>query len=156
MVADINKNTRKIGKIKNIALVAHDAKKPDILEWAEFNKERLQKHNLWATGTTGKMLEKRLGLEINKLKSGPMGGDQQLGAMIADGLLDLVIFLTSGLESHAHASDINALVRISSVYSIPIACNKSTADFIISSPLFDEEYEIQLTDYSDYIHRFDK
>ena len=88
------KNTRQIGKIKNIALVAHDARKADILAWAEFNVERLKKHNLWATGTTGKLLKKKLGLDINILKSGPMGGDQQIGAMIAEGALSLVIFMT--------------------------------------------------------------
>lgn len=147
---------RKVGEIKNIALVAHDARKADILAWAEFNVERLKRHNLWATGTTGKLLEKKLGLEINKLKSGPMGGDQMLGAMIAEGSIDLVIFMTDGLQAMPHSSDISALIRLASVYNIPIGCNKSTADFLISSHLFDEEYEIQLTDYSDYINRFDK
>jgi methylglyoxal synthase len=140
---------------KRVALVAHDGKKQDLLEWAKFNRKRLQQHELYATGTTGTLLERKLGFEIHKLKSGPMGGDQQIGAMVADGALDLIIFMTDGLESHAHSPDISALVRLASVYNIPIACNRSSADFIISSPLFGGAYEIQMTDYSAYINRMD-
>jgi methylglyoxal synthase len=152
----MSKNLRQVGKIKNIALVAHDAQKESLLEWAKYNKSSLEKHALWATGTTGKLLEKRLGLKINKLKSGPMGGDQQLGAMIASGNLDCIFFWLDPLDVHPHSSDISALARIAAVYNVVIACNRSTADFIISSPLFTKDYNIQLTDYSAYVNRFDK
>jgi methylglyoxal synthase len=146
---------RKVGKIKNIALVAHDSRKPDILEWAKFNVGSLDTHNLWATGTTGKLLEKKLGLEINKLKSGPMGGDQQIGAMIAENKLDVVVFFWDPLSSHVHDVDIKALVRIAAVHNVIMACDRATADFVFSSPLMQSEYEIIMKDYSSYIDRFE-
>jgi methylglyoxal synthase len=148
--------TRKISKIKNIALVAHDNMKEALLEWVKYNLLTLEQHNLYATGTTGLILENDLGLQINKLRSGPLGGDQQIGAMIADGALQVVIAFFDPMEAHPHDTDIKALVRIASVYNIPIACNRSTADFLISSPLFTQTYEIQLMDYSNYTSRFDK
>ena len=145
---------RLVGKLKNIALVAHDSRKPDILEWAKFNKGNLEKHNLWATGTTGKLLEKKLGLTINKLKSGPLGGDQQIGAMIAEGKLDVVVFLWDPLTSHVHDVDIKALVRIAAVHNIVLACDRSTADFVFSSPLMQTDYDVILKDYTEYMERF--
>jgi len=150
-------------KIKRIALVAHDKRKKDLIEWAEFNYEILIHHKLISTGTTGSLVEeaikKRLGDEdannfkVMKLKSGPLGGDQQLGAMIADNKVDLVIFLWDPMQPQPHDVDVKALLRISVLYNIPIACNRSTADFMISSPLLNDEYEPVLKDYSGYIRR---
>ena len=149
--------------IKNIALVAHDNKKKDLIEWVEWNYEVLMKHKLICTGTTGRLVEeaikKRLTMpeaekfEIEKLKSGPLGGDQQLGAMIADGRIDLLIFLWDPMEPQPHDVDVKALLRISVVYNIPTACNRSTADFLISSPLLAQTYQPIVKDYSVYIKR---
>jgi methylglyoxal synthase len=125
---------------KTIALVAHDNKKPDMLEWARFNRDTLAKHVLVATGTTGALLEQELRLRIQKLKSGPLGGDQQIGAKIAEGDVDAVVFFWDPLEPHPHDVDVKALLRIAVVYNIPIACNRSTADFLISSPLMSQSY----------------
>jgi methylglyoxal synthase len=150
-------------KIKRIALVAHDNRKQDLIEWVEWNYEILIKHKLISTGTTGRLVEeaikKRLKdkdirhFQITKLKSGPLGGDQQLGAMIAEGKIDLVIFLWDPMQPQPHDVDVKALLRISVLYNIPTACNRSTADFMISSPILDEEYEPALKDYSGYIER---
>jgi methylglyoxal synthase len=150
-------------KIKRIALVAHDNRKQDLIEWVEWNHEILIKHKLISTGTTGRLVEeaikKRLKdkdirhFQITKLKSGPLGGDQQLGAMIAEGKIDLVIFLWDPMQPQPHDVDVKALLRISVLYNIPTACNRSTADFMISSPILDEEYEPTLKDYSGYIER---
>ena len=150
-------------EIKRIALVAHDNRKKDLLEWVEWNYEVLVKHKLICTGTTGKMVEetirKRLTdederhFEIKKLRSGPLGGDQQLGAMIAEGEIDIIIFLWDPMEPQPHDVDVKALLRISVLYNIPTACNRSTADFIISSPLLKSRYEPILKDYSGYIGR---
>jgi methylglyoxal synthase len=150
-------------EIKRIALVAHDNRKKDLIEWAEWNYEVLIHHKLISTGTTGRLLEesvnKRLTdedvhhFEVMKLKSGPLGGDQQLGAMIAEGGIDLLIFLWDPMQPQPHDVDVKALLRISVLYNIPTACNRSTADFMISSPLLDAEYEPDIKDYSEYIGR---
>ncbi len=138
---------------KKIALVAHDNKKRDLLEWAKFNKDLLAYRELYATGTTGKLLEEQVGLTVHRLKSGPLGGDQQIGAKIAEGEIDFLIFFWDPLEPLPHDPDIKALLRIAVVYNIPIACNRASADFIISSPLMDAEYERQVPVYDDYVGR---
>jgi len=122
--------------MKNIALVAHDNKKDDIVEWCDFNKGTLSKYCLYATGTTGKRIMESTGLEINLLKSGPYGGDMQLGALIADGKLDCLIFFWDPLESQPHDVDVKAVLRVAVLYNIPTACNRATANMIISSPMF--------------------
>ncbi|HKF39298.1 MAG TPA: methylglyoxal synthase [Ktedonobacteraceae bacterium] len=138
---------------KKIALVAHDDKKRDLLEWAKYNKLLLAQHDLYATGTTGKLLEQELGVEVNKLQSGPLGGDQQIGAKISEGELDLLIFFWDPLASQAHDTDVKALLRIAVVWNIPVACNRASADFMISSPLMSGAYERLLPDYEGYIDR---
>ncbi len=138
---------------KKIALVAHDDKKRDLLEWAKFNKLLLAQHDLYATGTTGKLLEQELGIEVNKLQSGPLGGDQQIGAKISEGGLDLLIFFWDPLASQAHDTDVKALLRIAVVWNIPVACNRASADFMISSPLMSGTYERRLPDYEAYTER---
>lgn len=132
---------------KRIALVAHDSRKKDMLEWARYNKELLVQRELFATGTTGAILEKELGLSLHKFKSGPLGGDQQIGAKIAEHEIDIVIFLWDPLQSHPHEPDIYALQRIATVYNIVLACDRATADFVISSPLMDEPYEKLVLNY---------
>ena len=140
-------------KPKKIALVAHDNKKRDLLEWATFNKELLAYRELYATGTTGKLLEEQVGLVVHRLKSGPLGGDQQIGAKIAEGEIDFLIFFWDPLEPLPHDPDIKALLRIAVVWNIPIACNRASADFIISSPLMDTDYERQVPDYEQHLSR---
>jgi methylglyoxal synthase len=149
-----------MGIVKTIALVAHDNRKKDLIEWVEWNYEALAKHHLVCTGTTGLKVEETLRkkkadikLNLTKLKSGPLGGDQQLGSMIAEEKIDLIIFLWDPMEPHPHDVDVRALLRISVLYNVPTACNRSTADFIISSPLFNEKYEPKIKDYSGYINR---
>jgi methylglyoxal synthase len=141
-----------MGKRKKIALVAHDHKKEDLLEWVKFNKYLLSLHELYATGTTGKIIEKA-GLEVTRLKSGPLGGDMQIGAKIANGEIDFLIFFWDPLESLPHDSDVKALLRMAVVWNIPVACNRSTADFMVSSTLMDQEYEKILPDYENYRQR---
>ena len=152
-----------MAKIKRIALVAHDNRKKDLIEWAEWNYEILIKHKLISTGTTGGLVEKAIRkrlmekdaekFKVQKLKSGPLGGDQQLGAMIAESRVDLIIFLWDPMQPQPHDVDVKALLRIAVLYNIPTACNRSTADFLISSPLLDEEYKSVQKDYSEYIER---
>lgn len=126
---------------KKIALVAHDGRKPDLLEWVKFNVETLREHELYATGTTGKVIAEETGLDVHRFRSGPLGGDMQLGAAIAENQLDLLVFFWDPMTPHPHDVDVKALLRISVLYNIPTACNRSTADFMISSPLLNEDYE---------------
>lgn len=140
---------------KKIALVAHDEKKHDLLEWARFNKELLKQYDLSATGTTGKLLEEELGIDINKLQSGPLGGDQQIGAMIAAGEIDLLIFFWDPLTMQPHDPDVRALLRIAVVWNIPVACNRASADFMITSPLLSSTYQRFSPDYHAYTARLD-
>ncbi|TNF30344.1 MAG: methylglyoxal synthase [Deltaproteobacteria bacterium] len=147
---------------KTIGLVAHDNRKRDLLEWVRYNAARLTGHDLVCTGTTGRLVREALEHgelagatpgEITILKSGPLGGDQQLGAKIAEGEIDMVIFLWDPMEPHPHDVDVKALLRISVLYNVPIACNRASADFLISSPLLDADYAPVQTDYGDYIQR---
>jgi methylglyoxal synthase len=145
--------TLPIGSRKRIALIAHDHKKKDLLEWAMFNRDALAQHILIGTGTTGKLLEQSLGIEIIKLQSGPLGGDQQIGAKIAEGDIDFAIFFWDPLESQPHDPDVKALLRLAVVWNIPIACNRASADFMFSSHLMNETYQRILPDYETYRQR---
>lgn len=147
---------------KTVALVAHDNRKKDIIEWFRFNYKTLIKHNLICTGTTGRLIEECLNdclngehhdVRIEKLKSGPLGGDQQLGSLIAEGKIDILIFLWDPMQPQPHDVDVKALLRISSLYNIPTACNRSTADFVISSSLMQQAYKPIIRDYSEYTER---
>ena len=138
---------------KNIALVAHDNKKRDLLDWAKFNRQLLAHHNVYATGTTGELLEAELGFPIIKLQSGPIGGDQQVGAKIVEGVIDFLIFFWDPLEPQPHDPDVKALLRMAVVWNIPMACNRASADFMISSPLMDGPYDRLVPDYDAYRKR---
>lgn len=150
-------------KKKNIAIVAHDNRKKDIIEWVEYNWKELVQHDLICTGTTGKLVEEALAIKctgenfvpptVTLLKSGPLGGDQQLGALIVDGQVDILIFFWDPMQPQPHDVDVKALLRITVLYNIPTASNRSTADFIVSSSLFHENYKPILKDYSGYITR---
>src|SRR5688572_26038956 len=131
--------------VKRLALIAHDNCKADLLDWARYNRGTLAGHELFATGTTGALMESELGLQVTCFLSGPLGGDQQVGAAIVEGRLDFVIFFWDPLEPHPHDVDVKALLRIAVVYNIPIACNRATADFMLSSPLMHAEYQRFLT-----------
>lgn len=133
---------------KRIALIAHDNRKADLLDWARYNRGTLAKHELFATGTTGTLIATDLDLTVTRFLSGPLGGDQQVGAAVAEGRLDFVIFFWDPLEPQPHDVDVKALLRIAVVYNTPIACNRATADFILSSPLMEEEYERQLPGFA--------
>lgn len=133
--------------IKRIALVAHDNRKIEMVNWANWNKPILVEHELYATGTTGALLEQEVGLSITRFRSGPLGGDQQIGAGITEGRIDFVVFFWDPLESHSHDVDVKALLRIAAVYNIPIACNRSSADFMVTSPLMAGEYVRLAIDY---------
>jgi methylglyoxal synthase len=147
-------STNKIfGNKKNIALVAHDYRKPDLLKWASERRDILLQHNLFATGTTGKLLEQELKVPITKFFSGPLGGDQQIGSLIAQGQIDMLIFFWDPMNAQPHDTDVKALLRLSVAWNILLACDRTTADFIISSPYMDEEYARQLPDYTDYLSR---
>ena len=140
-------------KRKRIALVAHDNKKQDLIEWAKFNRGNLGDHEIYATGTTGKLLEQDLGFKVTRLQSGPLGGDQQLGAKISENKIDVLIFFWDPLEPQPHDPDVKALLRIAVVWNIPIVCNRASADFIFSSPIMKEEYSRIVLDYNDYLTR---
>ncbi len=138
---------------RRIGLVAHDNKKQDLIEWARYNLRILAEHELVATGTTGTLLEEELGVGVQKLHSGPLGGDQQIGAMIADGAIDFLVFFWDPLEPQPHDPDVKALLRIAVVWNIPVACNRASADFMVSSPLMSSGYEREMPDYRSYIER---
>ncbi|WP_142412904.1 methylglyoxal synthase [Hathewaya massiliensis] len=149
----MKKEFREVPIRKNIALVAHDNKKKELLEWVNDNKEILSEHNLFATGTTGSIIAKETGLPIKSFKSGPLGGDQQLGATIVDFGLDILIFFWDPLESQPHDPDVRALLRIATLYNIPCGTNKATSDFIVSSPYMNETYTLELYDHAEYYNR---
>jgi len=138
---------------KHIGLVAHDNMKADLMEWVRKNRDALARHAIYATGTTGRLLEEALGLKVVRLQTGPLGGDQQVGAKIAEGEIDVLIFFWDPLQPMAHDPDVKALLRMAVVWNIPIACNRSSADFLISSPLMDAEYDRRLPDYDTYRNR---
>jgi methylglyoxal synthase len=136
-----------------IGLVAHDNKKPDLLAWAKYNRSLLVSHDLVATGTTGTLLEDELGVGVRKVHSGPLGGDQQLGALIAEGEIDFLVFFWDPLEPQPHDPDVKALLRLAVVWNIPVACNRASADYMISSPLMSGHYERLVPDYASYVDR---
>jgi methylglyoxal synthase len=142
-----------LAHVKHIALVAHDNKKPDLLDWVRWNKALLIEHELYATGTTGKLLEEVLGTPVHKFQSGPLGGDQQIGAKISEGVIDFMIFFWDPLTEQPHDADVKALLRIAVVWNIPVACNRASADFMISSTLMTGEYLRLVTDYQAYRER---
>lgn len=144
---------RRLQQRKRVALVAHDHKKDELLDWSRFNRGFLANHEVYATGTTGRLVEQELGIPVIKLQSGPLGGDQQIGARISEGLVDFLVFFWDPLESQPHDPDVKALLRMAVVWNVPFACNRSSADFIISSPLMSTEYEYPTPDYSGYLTR---
>ncbi len=146
-------DTRIFRTSKTVALVAHDNKKEDLISWAETNKDVLSKHQLVATGTTGKLLEEKLQLPVKKLLSGPLGGDQQVGSMIAEGEIDMIVFFWDPMEAQPHDSDVKALLRLAVAWNILMACNRTTADFILNSKLMNEEYALSVPDFSKYLQR---
>jgi methylglyoxal synthase len=146
-------NLKLLNKKKHIALVAHDHRKPDLLDWVTANKHILEKHHLYATGTTGKLIEESLQLPITKFFSGPLGGDQQIGSLIAQGQIDMLIFYWDPMNAQPHDTDVKALLRLSVTWNILLACDRTTVDFIISSPFMDSEYHRIMPDYTDYLSR---
>lgn len=133
---------------KRIVLIAHDNRKAELLAWAEWNKKLLGKHELYGTGTTGGIISRELGLDVHLFKSGPLGGDQQVGSRISDGEIDLMIFFWDPMSAQPHDVDVKALLRLAVVYNIPVACNRSSADFMISSPLLHEQYDRRIDDFA--------
>jgi methylglyoxal synthase len=144
---------RKMKGTKRIALVAHDNKKSEIIEWAVYNKTALSKHKLFGTGTTGSLVEEALGQTVTRFLSGPLGGDQQIGASIAEGKIDVLIFFWDPMEAQPHDPDIKALLRLAVTWNIPFACDRATADFLLTSPLMYQDYEVVVPDYSLYNNR---
>ena len=144
---------RIISGAKRIALVAHDNKKKDLMEWAYYNRNVLAQHELIATGTTVRLLEETLGRPVKKLLSGPLGGDQQIGAMVAEEKLDMMVFFWDPMEAQPHDSDVKALLRLAVAWNILMACNRATADFILTSVLMKEDYPVVIPDYSGYLSR---
>jgi methylglyoxal synthase len=138
---------------KRIALIAHDNKKVELIDWATYNKAALIRHQLYATGTTGRLLEENLDTPVTRLLSGPLGGDQQIGAMIAEGKIDVMIFFWDPMEAQPHDPDIKALLRLGVVWNIPIACDRASADFLMTSPLMHEDYDSIIPDYDTYLKR---
>jgi methylglyoxal synthase len=138
---------------KRIALIAHDARKPDLLEWIQFNKDTLRNHDLFGTGSTGRLIRQETGLPVHLFRSGPLGGDQQIGAKIADGDLDFLIFFWDPLEPQPHDPDVKALLRLAVLYNLPTASNRATADFLISSPFMNQEYERLVPDYLEILRQ---
>jgi methylglyoxal synthase len=141
---------------RHVAMVAHDNKKVELLAWADYNRQTLSAHQLYATGTTGAMLEYELGLPVTRFLSGPVGGDQQIGAKIAEGAIDMLIFFWDPLEPQPHDPDVKALLRLATVWNVPVATNRATADLIISSPLFDSDYrglrpDVEARDHSELL-----
>ncbi|NLO84142.1 MAG: methylglyoxal synthase [Clostridiales bacterium] len=139
--------TLTIGRQKNVALIAHDGKKKEMLEWCDWNKKLLAKHFLCGTGTTAAMITARTGLPVRAYNSGPLGGDQQIGAKIVEGAIDFIVFFSDPLSAQPHDPDVKALLRIAGVYDIPIATNKASADFMITSPLMDDPYEHEVINF---------
>ena len=146
----------KMNSRKRVALIAHDNKKKELIEWCVYNKNALAIHRLYATGTTGQLLEKALDQSITKFLSGPLGGDQQIGARIAERKIDVLFFFWDPMEAQPHDPDIKALLRLAAVWNIPVACDRASADFILTSPLMFQEYDAILPDYSQYIKRVQK
>lgn len=146
-------NSKTLHARKRIALIAHDHKKAELLDWAVYNKIVLARHELYATGTTGKLLEEALDVSVRKLLSGPLGGDQQIGAAVAEGRIDVIIFFWDPMEALPHDPDIKALLRLGVVWNIPMASNRASADFLMTSPLMHQEYTVSLPDYSLYLGR---
>jgi methylglyoxal synthase len=149
----INKHIRKLEKRKKIALIAHDNKKKDLIEWAIHNKLALAKHSLVATGTTGRLIEEALDQPVVKMLSGPLGGDQQIGAMIATGDIDVVFFFFDPMEAQPHDSDVKALLRLAVAWNLPMACDRTTADFLMTSRFMSDVYEYELPNYTHYLNR---
>ena len=148
-----NPNLRVLEKRKKIALIAHDNKKKDLIEWAVHNKKELSKHSLVATGTTGKLIEEALDQPVTKLLSGPLGGDQQIGAMIATGDIDVIFFFFDPMEAQPHDSDVKALLRLAVAWNLPMACDRTTADFLMTSRFMQEEYSYELPNYTHSLNR---
>ncbi|MFP8967957.1 methylglyoxal synthase [Pokkaliibacter sp. CJK22405] len=147
----IQQKTKQMPLHKRIALIAHDNRKEELLNWCQTHLQHLQGHQLYATGTTGKVLEKALNVEVNKLISGPLGGDQQIGARITEGLIDVMIFFWDPFEPMPHDPDVKALLRVAAVWNIPVACSRASADFLITSPFMRESYEYRVPDYEAYL-----